>query len=158
MIREPDLIAAFAKLWETSDLLVSFDGMNLTLPDKSRKQSHPWPHVDQSPDRPGLQCVQGILNLAPNGPKDGGLVVLQKSHSLNQEFFEQNLKISCPENWFSFQDKQIKWFEKKGCTWKKVSADAGDLILWDSRTIHYNVLPMGDALRAVMCESPVPAD
>jgi ectoine hydroxylase-related dioxygenase (phytanoyl-CoA dioxygenase family) len=116
--------------------------MNLTLPDKSIKQSRPWPHVDQSPDRPKLECVQGILNLAPNGPKDGGLVVLQKSHSLSREFFEQNLKTSSPADWFRFHDNQVKWFEKKGCTWKKVCADAGDLILWDSRTIHYNVLPM----------------
>ncbi|KAF3049939.1 hypothetical protein E8E11_010031 [Didymella keratinophila] len=43
---EPAIIKAFAKLWGTDKLLVSFDGMNLTLPTKDMKPTTPWPHVD----------------------------------------------------------------------------------------------------------------
>lgn len=85
---EPTIIQAFAKVWETPDLLVSFDGANLTLPHGARQANAAWPHVDQSPRRRGLQCVQGLLNLAPNGPRDGGLIVLRGSSLLNEAFFK----------------------------------------------------------------------
>lgn len=67
---------------------MSFDGANLTLPHGARQANAAWPHVDQSPRRRGLQCVQGLLNLAPNGPRDGGLIVLRGSSLLNEAFFK----------------------------------------------------------------------
>lgn len=67
---------------------MSFDGANLTLPHPDRQPNAAWPHVDQSPKRKGLQCVQGLLNLAPNGPRDGGLIVLRGSSLLNEAFFK----------------------------------------------------------------------
>lgn len=85
---EPKIIDAFAKIWNTHKLLVSFDGANITLPHPERQPNSAWPHVDQSPKRKGLQCVQGLLNLAPNGPQDGGLVVLKGSSLLNEAFFK----------------------------------------------------------------------
>lgn len=67
--REPGVLAAFEKLWGTDELIVSFDTINLTLPNASKMGgSKPWPHVDQAPERQGLSCVQGIINreyLAP---------------------------------------------------------------------------------------------
>ncbi|KAK2737301.1 hypothetical protein FQN57_000385 [Myotisia sp. PD_48] len=155
--QEPNVISAFAKLWGTSDLLVSFDAMNLTLPGTSTtKQTAPWPHIDQNPSKPDLECVQGILNLAPNGPKDGGLIVLQGSSILNEEFFKGQQKAWGGLDWYGFKSKDIKWFESRGCKWIKVCAEPGDLILWDSRTIHHNTLPERDALRAAMylCYTP----
>lgn len=55
------------------------DGFNLSLPFPNRPAEDfaPWPHVDQSPLVKGLHCVQGIMNLTPNGPDDGGLMVSQ---------------------------------------------------------------------------------
>lgn len=85
---EPAVIDAFAKIWDTTELLVSFDGANITLPHPDRQSNSAWPHVDQSPKRKGLQCVQGLLNLAPNGPRDGGLIVLKGSSLLNEAFFK----------------------------------------------------------------------
>lgn len=85
---EPAIIDAFAKVWETRDLLVSFDGANLTLPHAERQTNAAWPHVDQSPKRKGLQCVQGLLNLTQNGPRDGGLIVVKGSSRLNETFFK----------------------------------------------------------------------
>jgi ectoine hydroxylase-related dioxygenase (phytanoyl-CoA dioxygenase family) len=158
--REPKLIEAFSKLWGTDKLLVSFDGMNLTLPTASRASNQPWPHVDQSPSRVGLQCVQGILNFAPNGPEDGGLIVLKGSHSLNKEFFQKHdvldRKTWGPDDWFGFEQQEIKWFEDRGCDVLKVCANPGDLILWDSRTVHYNALPESQNPRALICMSYSP--
>jgi hypothetical protein len=35
----------------------------------------PWPHQDQDPEKHGFRCMQGLVNLLPNGPDDGGLIV-----------------------------------------------------------------------------------
>ncbi|ORY18648.1 hypothetical protein BCR34DRAFT_621431 [Clohesyomyces aquaticus] len=95
------LIDTFSKLWGTKELLK------------------------------GMQCVQGILNLARNGPDDSGLV-------------------------HGFKDEEIEWFKKRGCEETKVCAGPGDLILWDSRQIHYNKVPSSGKVRAVMyiCYTP----
>lgn len=86
---EPGVLSAFAKIWGSDQLLASFDSLNVTFPnrkDVGRKAA--WEHVDQSPLRRGLHCVQGIPNLSPAGPEDGGLMVYPGSHALFDEFFD----------------------------------------------------------------------
>lgn len=69
---EPGVIDAFAKLWGTEELLVSFDALNVTFPNrKDIPPKEPWEHVDQSPKRRGLHCLQGIIQLSHAGPEDG---------------------------------------------------------------------------------------
>ena len=41
---------------------------------------------------------------------------------------------------FIFSEKDVKWFEERGCEMYKVNMDPGDLVLWDSRTIHCKLL------------------
>ena len=103
--------------------------MNLTLPAADTKPSELWPHFDQSPDRKGMQSVQDILNLTPNGPEDGGLMVVKGSHKLSELFFKTH-----PE---------VTWFESEGrdCELLRVCAQPGDLIFRDSQTIRYNKAP-----------------
>ncbi|KAH3950684.1 hypothetical protein HBI56_204600 [Parastagonospora nodorum] len=158
---EQSIIDTFAKIWNTHNLLVSFDGMNLTLPSPDLKPSTPWPHVDQNPNRKGMQCVQGILNLAPNGPEDGGLVVLKGSHRQNEAFFKTHPETEGAGTWGSadwhgFNEEEVSWFKSRGCEEVKVCAGPGDLILWDSRTVHYNKVPSTQNVRAVMyiCYTP----
>ena len=129
-VSEPTVIDAFAKLWGTDELLVSFDGMNLTLPTKDLQPTTPWPHVDQNPNRKGMQCVQGILNLAPNGPDDGGLVVLKGSHNENETFFKLHPETKGAGTWGSmdwhgFDEDEVAWFKNRGCEEIKVCADPG---------------------------------
>jgi hypothetical protein len=49
-------------------------------------------------------------------------------------------------------ESQIKWFEERGCKWTHVDAGPGDLILWDSRLIHYGARPTSDSPRMATCE------
>lgn len=163
--REPGVLAAFAKIWGTENLLSSFDGINLTLPapGKSRAPSTPWEHVDQSPHLKGMQCIQGILNLCPNKEQDGGLVVLKGSHKLCERFFEVHGTEKKPEwgvvpdDWHGFDGTERKWFESNGAVEVKVNCEPGDLLLWDSRTVHWNVRPMSEQIRAVFCKTPFAA-
>jgi hypothetical protein len=159
---EPGVLSTFATLWGTEDLLVSFDALNVTFPNrKDRPRKVPWPHVDQSPFRKGLQCAQGVINLAHSGPEDGGLLVYPGSHLLTEEFFETQTD---KETWkvrdgYRFTAEQVKWFTDRGITTHKVCAEPGDLLIWDSRTIHWGSEPTenGNTIRTVIYASYAPA-
>ena len=97
------------------------------------------------------------MNLAPNGPTDGGLMVLAGSFPLYKEFFEAHAHEEPEGGWpkvdsYHHTPSQLQWFYDRGCTWQHVDANAGDVILWDSRCIHYGAAPTGDNARYATCE------
>lgn len=160
---EPGLIDTFAKIWGTDQLFVSFDGVNVSLPfDKDDTVDRaPWPHVDQSPMRRFKHCIQGIMNLYENGPHDGGLMVLEGSFGLYNAFFDAHEADAPPGGWskkdsFNYKPEHLQWFYNQGCRWKKVEAGPGDVILWDSRCIHYGAAAEGDRPRVAtyVCYKP----
>ncbi|GAD96500.1 hypothetical protein PVAR5_5156 [Paecilomyces variotii No. 5] len=157
---EPGVRDAFAKIWGTDELLVSFDSLNVTLPNL-KPQRAPWPHVDQAPRKRGLHCVQGIINLSEAGPEDGSLVVIPGSHALVEEFFDTQTDPSAWEwrdnRYFSEQD--MEFFRARGLRPKKVLAGPGDLIVWDSRTIHWGGEPTdkSNTIRTVIYAAYAPA-
>lgn len=159
---EPKVVDAFAKLWGTDELLVSFDALNVTLPNREdRPAQKPWPHVDQSPMRRGLHCVQGIINLSHAGPEDGSLIVLPRSNTVMEEFLDTETD---PATWATkdfrlISEEEMNWFESRGITPMKVLAEPGDLILWDSRTVHWGGEPTAhsDTIRTVIYASYSPA-
>ncbi|CZT15192.1 uncharacterized protein RCC_01073 [Ramularia collo-cygni] len=157
---EPGILATFAAVWGTEDLIASFDGMNVSLPVNPKsgrtdvEATSPWPHIDQNPRTiERLELYQGIANLAKNGPDDGGLVVLKGSHLLHKQHFEEiggfreGADAGIGENGYNFEKGDDKWYRDRGCEEVKVCAEAGDLILWDSRTIHWNAAPTGEHTR-----------
>jgi ectoine hydroxylase-related dioxygenase (phytanoyl-CoA dioxygenase family) len=113
-----------------------------------------------------MQCVQGLLNYQPNGPKDGGLIVMKGSSKLFDQFFSETREQDDHEDkppesegfrdLFIFKEEDVKWFEKRGCEMIKVNLEPGDLVLWDSRTMHYACFPEGDLIRHVqyVCMTP----
>jgi len=159
---DPGFRKHFAKLWETDELLVSFDALNISFPGREDAPDPGfWPHVDQSPFRTGLSCVQGIANLSEAGEKDGGLVVYKYSNKLLSQFFKEVYGI---ENWtpvdnVKLKDEHIQWFLEHGAEELKVIAEPGDLILWDSNTVHYGKNPDEDSknIRTVAYISYTPA-
>lgn len=56
---EPGVMDAFAKLWETEELLCSFDGIKIDLPRRKDVKWTPWPHCDHNPD------VKGYVSTFP---------------------------------------------------------------------------------------------
>jgi hypothetical protein len=141
---EPGVLDTFAKIWGTDELLSSFDSLNITFPNRKDVPAlGAWEHVDQSPFRRGLHCIQGVIVLSPSGPEDGGLLVYPGSHKLTDEFFDTQTD---KNTWkmidrYSFDEAQLSWFAQRGIRPLKVCAEVGDLILWDSRTIHYGRVP-----------------
>ncbi|KAJ9144952.1 Phytanoyl-CoA dioxygenase [Pleurostoma richardsiae] len=159
--QEPEIIGVFSKLWETDELLVSFDALNITLPQRPGHVPRiKWPHVDQSPYRDGQQCVQGIVNLSKAGPHDGGLTVYPGSHLVTEAFFKEHTDRSTWErkDFYRYSEKEIAWFEQQGYKEHKVLAEPGDLIIWDSRLIHYGAEPTdkSNTIRTVVYVSYAP--
>lgn len=54
---------------------------------------------------------------------------------------------------YNWTEKQLKWFEERGCEWVKPARDPGDFVIWDSRTIHYGAAPKEANKRFAICES-----
>ncbi|KAH8929797.1 hypothetical protein BT69DRAFT_1276014 [Atractiella rhizophila] len=154
---EPGVIDAYKKLWGTAELLVSFDAINVSLP--KRKDGAEglkfWPHIDQKIDIAGFDCPQGIVNLTKVEPQDGGLVVLSGSSALFEEYWSTEGP-NFHDKDRKFTEEHLKWFYERGCEWVKVAANPGDLIIWDSRTIHYGAPAEGDRTRVVFyaCYAP----
>ena len=163
-IRQEDgIITPFTKVWGTDKLIVSFDSVNITLPNRADKPVRkPWPHVDQSPLRRGLHCVQGIINLSTAGPEDGSLMLLPGSHNLVEEYFDTQTDSDSwkVEDRYYFGEAGMKWFADRGAKPIKVEAEPGDLILWDSRTVHWGGEPTekSDRIRTVIYASYAPAE
>ncbi|PQE08896.1 Phytanoyl- dioxygenase protein [Rutstroemia sp. NJR-2017a BVV2] len=159
---EPGVIDAFEKVYNTPDLIVSFDAINIGFHDRSDFAANkPWPHQDQDPLLPGFRCLQGLVNLQPCGPNDGGLIVCKGAHLLSEQFHKEmadEKKIPAWTNeWYGFTERGMKWLEDHGCPWVKVCADPGDLIVWDSRAPHYNVPSTSkqDRMAVYTCYMPV---
>lgn len=147
------------QIWGTDELLVSFDAMNLTFPNrKDAPRRPPWEHIDQSPIRCDAHCIQGIMVLSPSGPGDGGLFVFPGSHKLNDEFFDSRTDRKL---WLPMQDvhvlkkEELEWFSERGVNPHKICAEVGDLILWDSRTIHSEANRQRKAIKSELCCMPL---
>ncbi|OJZ85436.1 hypothetical protein ASPFODRAFT_165485 [Aspergillus luchuensis CBS 106.47] len=165
---EPGLVEKWEQIWGTRELLVSFDGVNLSLPEMERPKTDPifapWAHVDQSPFNSKFDTVQGIVNLLPNGPEDGGLMVFEGSSACYTELWQHFDHKKGEKGWStwayqSVDEDMCQWLEARGCKWTKVCAEPGDLLLWDSRTIHYGAAPssVNDRFAAYVCYKPAAA-
>ncbi|WWD16297.1 hypothetical protein CI109_100723 [Kwoniella shandongensis] len=161
--QEQGVIDAFAKIWGTDKLISSFDAGCIMMPKRiDVKDIGRWEHMDQSRHRRGFYCVQGLANLNENGPDDGGLMVLTGSSQLVEEYFDTFGRVYREERTFGafdywmFSEEEQQWFTDRGCKWVKVCAGPGDLILWDSRAMHYNVMPKGerDRVCSYICMAP----
>ena len=134
---------AFASVWETEDLLVSFDGVSLWRPWLANagwktNEGGSWLHIDQHPiGRPGKHCVQGLVNLLPTSAETGGNVVIPGSHRLFEQIpslYEPRLnRIHESIDHFRFpkNDPRLEEMQPISC-----HMEPGDLMLWDSRTVH----------------------
>lgn len=134
---------AFAAIWDDDDLLVSFDGMALWRPssiepDWQTNRGGSWLHIDQHPiGRPGFQCVQGLVNLITTSPEVGGNILIPGSHQLHDTISDRypdrlaRIHSSIDHFRYPSDDPLLADTPPVMC-----HLEAGDMLLWDSRTIH----------------------
>ncbi|TKA37094.1 hypothetical protein B0A54_11955 [Friedmanniomyces endolithicus] len=100
--------------------------------------------------------------MSPNGPSDGGLVVLAGSHKHHKQHFDQiggfrpEQDQGAEENGYDYTAQDVAFYHAQGCKEVKICAKAGDLILWDSRTIHWNASPVGEQIRFISYHDALP--
>ncbi|CAM9825692.1 unnamed protein product, partial [Heterosigma akashiwo] len=85
----PKVKEVFASIWETDDLVTSFDGFNAFRPwydNEKWKTEGGWFHLDQNPAlKPDKECIQGLVSLYDTTAGTGGLTVVPGSHTAFRE-------------------------------------------------------------------------
>lgn len=126
-----NVINIFKTLYNTNDLIVSYDG-SCYISNKNKDETTHWTHTDQAPNLKGFQCYQGFVSLTEN--KERTLVVYEGTHLLHEQYFKDR-NIESDNNW---QILEKKYVDSISHLKKVLHVPAGALVLWDSRTFHQN--------------------
>lgn len=152
-----NVIQKFASIWNTNDLLTSFDGISVSLPCEITKRGwyrgKEWFHSDQSFKRNDFECVQGLVNIYNVFQGDATLRVLKGSHKLHGKF-QKRFQIQHSKDWHLLTPEQKNFYIQELGPMSDicVKAKAGSLVLWDSRTIHQGVEPQkGRPEKSIRC-------
>ena len=165
----PAIRDCFAQIWETRDLLVSMDTFIAWRPWQAPGVPSEFQpvveglHIDQNPSiKRGRQAVQGMIPLLPVTPSTGGLAVVPRSHTQDA----QDRLLAANPVWAGRGDDWclLKGTRGLGGAPVLLEANAGDLILWDSRLVHEGQVGTGGAMGADLAaaggvgasETPVP--
>ena len=127
----PKVREVFEGLWETKDLVVSFDG-SCYIPKSLKKKDNIWTHTDQGPGKKGRQCIQGYVALTTN--KERTFVCYEGSHHIHEKYFaDRGMKKG--GDWQLIDHSVLDTMQD----YKRVNhVEAGSLVLWDSRVFHQN--------------------
>lgn len=143
-------VSIFADLWncEPEELLCSFDGgcfLTNNPPLKNGEYSQ-WIHVDQRREDEELISVQGIVNFVNNEFEDGGLVLVENSFKIFNEYMLRHPTDGIVWGPADITDPLLSSLSKI-----KICAPAGSIILFDSRNFHCNVPPFHNSTNFRMC-------
>jgi len=137
----PPVREVFENIWNTKELLTSFDGFAAWRPWHANevasqwKTSSSWFHVDQNPaTNVGKECFQAQVTLTSATPQTGGFTCIPGSHKMFPEFHEPFKK--CNQKLWRLNFKGIRKHPVQKMDRIQVCCEAGDMIVWDSRTMH----------------------
>ena len=127
---KPKVQEIYKKLWETDELIVSFDG-SCYISKNNKQKDKIWTHTDQGPNN-NTKCYQGFVALTSN--KERTLVVYEGSHIYHKKYFEEK-GIKSKSNWHLIDHNVLKNLSDSK---KVLDIKAGSLVIWDSRCFHQN--------------------
>jgi hypothetical protein len=158
--QHPDLHRIWATLWETDRLGVSLDSCRFTPPWQPGFAEPYGIHWDHDPWNAEIRMFQGVLALTDTVANQGGFrCVPSLYHDRAAWAREPFINRKGHENWLAKTD---------GREIVHVAAQAGDLIVWDSRLPHGNsknrsseprlafyvmMFPADEAIRQIQIES-----
>ena len=140
--QNPKIVDIFAHFWNTTpyELLVSFDGCSFGVPpeetNRGWNRNNTWYHCDQSPIRPGFECVQSWINAYDTNEGDATLVILENSHNFHKKF-QEFFNIIDKKDWFKLNQEHYNFYINNNCLEKIIKCPKGYGVFWDSRTVHY---------------------
>ena len=121
----------FKTLWETDDLIVSFDG-SCYISKECAKKDKIWTHTDQCANKHDLECYQAFVALTHN--KERTIIVYEGSHLLHKAYFEDR-GITGTQNWNLIEHDYLEEIADRK---RILEIPAGAMCIWDSRTFHQN--------------------
>jgi ectoine hydroxylase-related dioxygenase (phytanoyl-CoA dioxygenase family) len=128
---KPKVQEFFKYLWNTEELIVSYDGSCYISKDNTQKDNI-WTHTDQAANSVGFKCYQSFVSLTDNCERT--LRVYEGSHKLHQKYFKDR-HITGTKNWNLIDKKYLEELEESK---RVLNVTAGSLVLWDSRVFHQN--------------------
>lgn len=137
----------FARIWgcQPNELLCSYDG-GCFLPrpssDAKLRSFKQWIHQDTPRHLTHFSCVQGVVNFVKNGREDGGLVLVEGSHTVFADYMARH-----PSEGITWEPADMSDPGLTKLPLVKICAPPGHIILFDGRTFHCNVHPSGSVLR-----------
>jgi hypothetical protein len=139
--QNPKILAIWKTLWNTEDLLVSYDGISCHLPPETTGRGwllRPggWLHTDQSYTRNDFECVQSWVTCRDVLTGDATLMVLEGSHKYHGAFALAYPTAVSKDDWYRLDDNQRTFYIDKGCKPVYIKCPKGSMVFWDSRTIH----------------------
>mmetsp|Transcript_41555 Transcript_41555/g.50556 ORF Transcript_41555/g.50556 Transcript_41555/m.50556 type:complete len:620 (-) Transcript_41555:192-2051(-) len=153
----PPVKETFSAIWgvSTDDLIVSYDGGNAFRPWKMNPRwltRDDWWHLDQNSrvrdvDPSERVCVQGLVSFSDATEDTGGLCVIPRSHLEFGEVCERAPGSRILQDFIYIPDGDPVLSKDTAIL---VCAKAGDLLLWDSRTVHCNTPALTAANRMVL--------
>lgn len=143
----PSVLETFTKLWNVPSfryLLTSFDGCGIFRSNfKTRNQ---WFHVDQHFDEyPDFNVYQSLISMIDQNETTGGTVVIPKSHLVFEEAtadIKGGFKRLATNHWILSSAENKNGNGSIRYPKLLISLKAGDLLIWDGRTIHCNTPPL----------------
>ncbi len=139
----------FKKIWNTDELVVSYDGC-CWLDKDIKKKDNIWTHTDQAPVKTGLRCYQGFVSFTDNITRT--IVVYENSHELHEKYGKDR-NITSAKDWLLIDHDYLKEIEHLK---RVVPIKAGSLFIWDSRTFHQNQYGTNPEERIVQYVSYLP--
>ena len=145
--QNPNVKKVFEDIWKTSNLLVSYDGLSVHLPQppnrfgKSRGyyRGNDWFHVDQSFTKKKFECVQGFVSLYDVNQGDATFEYREGSVALHSKFGDK-FGITDKTDWYKIsKQSEIDFYSE--LPRRRLLCKAGDMVLWDSRLLHHGSEP-----------------
>lgn len=127
----PKILNVFKSLWNTDELVVSFDGCCYYSSDYYDDPRY-WIHSDQSPLKKGLQCIQSFVSLTSN--RERTFIVYEGSHKLHEDY-TKTYNLDNPSDWNPIKKE---YADSINFCKKTLEVETGSMVLWDSRTFHQN--------------------
>lgn len=156
----PPVRKVFSELWGTEQLVSSFDGAGVFRPYGIHREfkitKKNWYHLDQAHYKRGLHCVQGLITLKDATEETGGLVVVPRSHRFHNDICCRYKAGDITSDFLSINVND-RVLTEGNLGPRMVAAKAGDMILWDSRTIHCNTAPLKESAELLQANDLVRA-
>ena len=125
------IIDIFKQVWNTDELVTSFDGC-CYYPSDFSDNPRCWIHTDQSSLKVGCHCVQSFVSFTENIERT--FVLYRGSQHLHQDYFNITNTVA-KHDWCVLDPRYLDGLEYRQET---LHVEPGSLVMWDSRVFHQN--------------------